>query len=451
MPEASRGASGILLRAPVGYDPRTDTRSLLTHGRVWMLMDTARRFVFLSLIACVMLTGCKSVEPDYGRALKPGEPALQKLDRSDWPDLAVAARGVDGSLGRALQRSMDWFKKPSTEQFYPIEGITHEHAKASLYAFREALQLTTVKDFMLALEQEFDVYSSVGWDKEGTVLFTGYYSPEFRASATKTDRYRFPLYKRPSDLVSDPITGEVRGRNVAGNIVAYPKRAELEQSGMLNGLELVYLPSRLDAYIIEVNGSAKLTLTDGQIMHVGFAGTNGYDYTSIGRLLVERGVMKAHEVSLPSIKQYFQDKPEQLDQYIQKNDRFVFFAPYDGTEWPAGSLGFKAEPMRTLATDKDIFPRGGVLIVDVPMARGTAAGTDIEPVTAGGASGGAHFMLDQDTGGAIRAPGRADIYFGIGQGAEARAGRQAHEGRLYYLFLKPERVDEWAARMREAM
>ena len=125
---------------------------------------------------------------------------------------------------------------------------------------------------------------------------------------------------------------------------------------------------------------------------------------------------------MPAIRRYFREHPGELDGYIQRNDRFVFFQAYDGTRWPAGSLGFKVTPGRTLATDKAVYPRGGAVLVSTTTPDGERFD---------------RLMLDQDTGGAIRAPGRADIYFGVGRDAEELAGSMAAEGRLYYLFLKP--------------
>ena len=105
---------------------------------------------------------------------------------------------------------------------------------------------------------------------------------------------------------------------------------------------------------------------------------------------------------------------------MRQNERFVFFRETDAEGWPSGSLGFQVEPKRSLATDKSIFPRGGFVFVET-LVNG-------EPV--------AQWMLDQDTGGAIRAPGRADLYLGAGNRATALAGEQAEEGQLYYFFLK---------------
>jgi len=207
---------------------------------------------------------------------------------------------------------------------------------------------------------------------------------------------------------------------------------------MLAGRELVYLSSRLDAYIIEVNGSAKLNMRDGATMYVGYAGTNGHEYTSVGGLLVEDGKLSGAKLSLPAIRQYFVQHPYELSSYIRRNDRFVFFSEYDGSRWPAGSMGFRVMPMRTLATDKAIFPRGSVVLVNTRMP---------------GAIGSRSFnqvMLDQDTGGAIRAAGRADIYIGIGREAEVLAGRQVAQGQMYYLLLKPDKVQPWYQRMNDS-
>ena len=117
------------------------------------------------------------------------------------------------------------------------------------------------------------------------------------------------------------------------------------------------------------------------------------------------------------------------------NESFVFFSGYDGANWPAGSLGVKVSPKASLATDKKIYPRGGIVLVStraVTLARGHEDFL--------------RFMMDQDTGGAIRAPGRADIFMGIGRAAETLAGGQYAEGTLYYFFLKPEHVARFSRR-----
>ena len=394
------------------------------------------------ILACLCSgAGCKSKSPEYAKPLPPGVSALRKLDPKDWPDLS-AALPMDDAFTAAAKRSLAWFAKPSSQRFYPFDGITHDQARASVYALPAlAFEATSTEAFLTKLREEFDVYTSIGWDGSGTVLFTGYYSPVFPASKVRTPEFRFPLYKRPADLVADSITGEVKGRQVGDTIVPYPTRKDIETKNLLAGSELVWLRSRLDAYIVEVQGSAQLRMTDGSTMLIGFAGSNGQTYTSMGRLLGEEGKLDKHKITLTAIRDHFKANPQELDSYIQRNDRFVFFTTYDQGDWPAGSLGVKVEPGRSLATDKSIYPRACVTLVTTQTPQGPNAAP-------GETKSFNRLMLDQDTGGAIRAPGRADIYYGIGHEAELIAGKQVAEGRLYYLLLKPERVAVWVERMK---
>ncbi len=406
------------------------------------------RVQLLVFSALLLLGGCKSREKaEYARPLPPGAPALRKVAIADWPDLRYALPLNDGFMA-ATRRSLQWFDYPSTKAFFPIEGISHEQAHASVFALPTlASQSASIDAFVEQMKDEFDLYESVGWNGKGAVLFTGYYTPIYAASRVRTPEFRFPLYQRPADLVTDPKTGEIKGRRIVDGlnerIEPYPPRIEIEGTNMLAGGELVWLRSRLDAYIIEVQGSAKLNMTDGSSMLIGYAGTNGHEYSSLRQMLIEDEKIDKHTANLPMIRRYFDEHPDELDRYVKRNDRFIFFKAYDSTDWPAGSLGFKVEPGVSLATDKRIFPRGGITMMRTKLV-------DMQTRTSVPMRRATQFMLDQDTGGAIRAPGRADIYFGIGPEAEANAGWQVSEGRLYYFFLKPERVPMWYEKMQQA-
>jgi membrane-bound lytic murein transglycosylase A len=272
---------------------------------------------------------------------------------------------------------------------------------------------------------QFDLYESVGWDGSGEVLFTGYCAMDFDASRTRSSEFSFPLYTRPADLVIDEKTGKVLGQRVGSELRPYPTRRQIEESGMLAGTELVYVRSALDAYFIQVNGSAKLWLDDGGVMYLGYSGTNGRPYTGLGATMIKRGIVDPSRVGLPFIRDYYKTNPQDVLDMIRENDRYVFFTAYESGKWPAGSLGFRVTEKRTIATDKDVFPRGGAVIVDTRIP---TFGRSFEPFT--------QLMFDQDTGGAIKAPGRGDLYMGEGAAAGLIAGRQYQEGRLYYLFLK---------------
>ena len=383
----------------------------------------------LLLLAAVALAGCRtaSAPPDYARPLPPGAKALRPVPEA-WrgPIFATVADQLDDAdFVTALGRSYDWFRIASAKTHFPVEGVTYDRARATIDALWELAQNPDAATRESELHRRFNAYESVGYNGEGILLYTGYFSPQFTASRTRQGPFQFPLYQRPDDLRSDPATGQILGREHprTGAIGPYPARAEIEGGALLAGQELVWLPSRLDAFTIEVNGSAKLNLTDGSEMLVGYAGTNGREYTSIGRRLVADGVLDKNTVSMPTIRKHFRERPDRLDHYIRQNDRFVFFREYAGSDWPAGSLGFRVQDGRSLATDKKIFPRGGVVLASTELADGSTF---------------RRLMLDQDTGGAIRAPGRADLYFGIGDAAERKAGSQAAEGRLFYVFLLPE-------------
>ena len=369
-------------------------------------------------------------ESDYAKPLPPGASALRKIeDPARWPDMEAAFRDRDASLIRALDRSVPWFLAPSTKQWFPVEGITHARAEASVKAARRLLaESRDPARFAREFQNRFDAYESVGWDGRGTVFFTGYFAPVFPASRARTERFSFPIYRRPDDLVTDPDSGAPRGRRAAdGSVGPYPTRAEIEAGGMLSGKELAWLEDSLSAYLVHVNGSARLELDDGSVMHVGYAGKTDRPYASLGRAMVAQGLLRSEELNLAAIRRIYRRDPGTVERLMLRNESFVFFREADGSNWPAGSLGFPVTAERSLATDKRIFPRGGLVLVDTATIRRGEAQTRY-----------LRFMLDQDTGGAIRAPGRADIFMGTGKDAESLAGAQRAEGRLVYFFLKPE-------------
>ena len=404
---------------------------------------------YASWIVLIGLIGCSSEQlvqtptpaptPNYARPLPEGRSALRLVtDPARLPNLAEACRGADDLLIEAIDQSLTWLAAPSSRKFFPFEGVTHRRARASLVAMRDLVAAGLPPDHCRAeLLRQFDIYESVGYDGSGTVLYTGYYAPVFAARRTPTGDFRFPLYKRPADLATDPVTGEPQGRRLDdGSIVPYATRREIEELGMLAGSELVWLDDPLSVYIAHVNGSAKLRIaapgTDPEVMHVGYAGKTDWPYKGLGQSMVEAGLLGPDELSLASVKRAYRRDPQRVIDLIHDNESYVFFAEYDGAKWPAGSLGVRVTPKRTLATDKKVYPRGGLVLVNTRAA--SFAGPRREFL---------QFMLDQDTGGAIQAPGRADIFMGIGPGAEILAGGQYAEGRLHYLFLKRQYVRDY--------
>lgn len=401
----------------------------------------------LSIVALVtlLLAGCKqkptptAVEDKrYDQPLGPGEMALRRLLPTDpQPDLASAFNNKDAFISMSADQSLKWFRTPSSQRYFPFHDFTHEQAAGSVLAMKELLETSaTAEEFEAAMKDKFEFWFSKGYNGEGIVLFTGYYSPEFNASPERTDRFTFPLYKRPADLATDSMTGEPLGRRAPdGSTSPYPTRLEIEESGMLAGSELVWMEDALDAYVVHVNGSAKLRMPDGRIQFVGYSGKTDREYIGLGESMVKEGHIPAAKLSLPAIRDFYEKDPQTVIDLINRNESYVFFTLYDGSNWPAGSLGVKVTEQSTLATDKKVYPRGGPLMVATRTVTMSSGSRDFD-----------RFMFDQDTGGAIRAAGRADIYMGIGPAAEILAGGQYAEGYLYYFFLKPEYISEYAPR-----
>jgi membrane-bound lytic murein transglycosylase A len=277
-----------------------------------------------------------------------------------------------------------------------------------------------------AIRSKFDVYMSVGCDGDGTVLFTGYYTPIFDGSMKRTERFQYPLYKTPEDLVKGP-NGETLGMRGTGDVMTqYPPRAIIESSKMLDGTELIWMSDPFEVYIAHVQGSAKIRLPNNKLITVGYAANNGHEYHGISKELVNDGKLRTDQISLSAMIDFFKSNPNLINTYVWRNPRFVFFKIQEGE--PRGSLNEQVIPLRTIATDKSIFPRGCLTFISTRLPQ-EAAGTVSNKFYSG-------FALDQDTGGAIRAPGRCDVYMGIGDRAGKLAGQTYQEGKLYYLFLK---------------
>jgi membrane-bound lytic murein transglycosylase A len=388
--------------------------------------------LYLLLSMATVIIGCraplkKAVAPPYDKPLLPGQSALRKITNpSEIPDFTLSCFDVEG-LKPAIERSLNYLSKPSSKGFFPVSDISHQMAVDSLKEFSSLLN-SGLKgaDLNATISDRFDVYMSVGCDDNGTVLFTGYYTPILEGSFEESRRFKYPLYKQPDNLVKEP-NGEILGRRMAdGSITPYPPRAVIEDAMLLRGKELVWLSDPFEAYIAHIQGSAKIRLPDGKVVTVGYVAHNGHEYRSMSQALVNDGKIPSSQLSLATIIDYFKRYPEQVSYYTRLNPRFIFFGKQEGD--PRGSLNEPVTLMRTIATDKSIFPRGCLAFISTTLPRNEGGNVVLRPYSG--------FMLDQDTGGAIRAPGRCDVYIGVGDMAGELAGQTYQEGKLYYLFLK---------------
>ena len=371
-------------------------------------------------IAVLTLIGLCLVSPEIsiaGAPLRQVEPSCLtklELDEQLWNrDRQSFLEAIAYSL-----RYLDTPKAAAAYQDYPVAGVTRDRVRRSLIRFRELLaHSSTLAQFQGAVAQEFVCYQATGHDQQGTVAFTGYFEPVYPASRTRTAEYRYPLYRQPADFErwAKP----------------HPTRLQLEGDGLespLAGNELVWLRDRLEAYLVGVQGSARLKLTDGSTMTVGYGGSTDYPYTSLGKELVNEGVFTLEELTLPLLIEYFQAHPEKLNHYISRNNRFIFFRETQGAP-PTGSLGVPVTGDRSIATDKSLMPPGALALIRTRIPTGSEVDSASTPVVS-------RYVLDQDTGSAIKGSGRVDVFLGTGKIAGDRAGLLNDTGELYYLLLK---------------
>ena len=320
------------------------------------------------------------------------------------------------NLLQAIANSIQYIQTPSADKRYPVAGISRDLMERSLVRFHRLVQVSrTAKDLQQAVNREFDLYQSVGRDGNGTMQFTGYYEAVYKASRTRTGEFQYPLYRLPPDFD--------RWRS------PHPTRAMLESSQQMSGLEIAWLSDRFQAFLVHVQGSARFELPDGNLLTVGYAGKTDQPYRSVGAEIVRDGKMRLEDVTLQTLIEYFKNNPQDLVTYLNRNPSFVFFRETNGK--PAtGSLGWSVTAERSIATDKKIFPAGGIAIIrtEIPFENPITGKLELRPIQ--------RFVVDQDTGGAIRGAGRVDIFMGTGDRAKQRAGLIKGDGELYYLVLK---------------
>ncbi|MCC3513905.1 MAG: MltA domain-containing protein, partial [Microcoleus sp. PH2017_17_BER_D_A] len=371
----------------------------------------------LLAIACCVLAIAFSVPAIAIPALQ--QISVSQLQPSELESIAFDAQiwGENGKPGdkQLLLKSIDYSlgylnsqAAASAYSRYRVSGITRDRVRRSLDRFRElVVSSTTPTQLQESVKREFVFYKSIGKDNKGTVAFTGYFEPTYQASRTPNSEYRYPLYKAPPNL------GSWRK--------PHPTRLELEgadalqgSKGLLRGLELVWLRDRFQAFLVHVQGSAKLQLTDGGVMTVGFAGKTSQSYTGVGRELVKDGKFTLEQLTLPKLNEYFSKFPADMDKYLPKNQSFVFFQDTKGA--PAtGSIGVPVTAERSIATDKVLMPPGALALISTKLPYPNAAGK-LEQNAVN------RFVLDQDTGGAIKGAGRVDVFMGTGNLAGDRAG-----------------------------
>ena len=300
---------------------------------------------------------------------------------------------------------------------------------------------TTAANIAAYLRDHFDPCLISPRDGDHRAFFTAYYRPEVRASRIRSFTFREPLFARPDDLVTLEPGQEnavLRGfssarRQSDGTLIPYATRAEIDAGALgERARPLAYVADAIEAFMIHVQGSARLVLDDGQALDLTYAGRNGQPYTSIGKILIERGDIKLEDMTLERLKAWVrangQEPGERGRALLHTNQSFIFFssAPADAAApGPIGAAGLPLTPFRSIAIDRSVWPYGLPFWIDVDAPWSSAHDTSFK-----------RLVIGQDTGTAIVGPARADLFFGDGPQAGHLAGSVRHHGRMFVLQPK---------------
>lgn len=345
------------------------------------------------------------------------------------------------SLLVAIERNYDYLERlPASRVIsYGDQKYLVEDVKKSFRFFTSILKESkSGSELSFKVRRDFDIYRSVGYGRKKKVLFTGYYEPIIRGSRERTEKYQYPIYGKPDDLFAinlGDFRRSLKGKKIIarienGAVVPYHDRKSIDRFGTLSGreLEIAWLSDPLDVFFLHIQGSGIIELTDGSQLNVNYAAANGREYRSIGRLMIKEGKVPKELMSMQSIREYLKFHPEEEEKILFYNESYVFFRVVE--EGPIGSTGVPLTAKRSIASDTNIFPKGGLAFIqtEVPVTNREGEVTKWKKIS--------RFVVDQDTGGAIKGSGRIDIFFGTGDEAAGLAGNMNRRGALFYIIKK---------------
>ncbi len=403
---------------------------------------SAGRFKWLAAFAILALGACANSIPTPVAVPKipttqPAEPQEKALapQAQTAADAAITVLGTPAdvisgwredqavSLAGALRRSCKHLtSKPDTS------GLTHPEDWQPLCA-----ALVPGVDLSALLSNQLVAVKI----NDGTGLNTGYFEPQLKGSLSPDEHFNVPLYKRPPELVDvelgafrqalkgQKMAGQISTSNKPTSLVPYYDRAAIDDGALKGrGLELLWIDDPWEAFFLHVQGSGQITLPDGRAVRVGYDGQNGHPYTSIGRLMLDRGLLVKGQASMAGMLDWAHAHPDDAKAVFRENKSYIFFRVVNG-DGPLGSLGVALTPERSLAVDPLFVPLGAPvwLATRTPDAAG-GQGTNAM----------AGLFVAQDVGGAIKGPNRIDVFWGAGLKARSMAGGMASQGALILLL-----------------
>ncbi len=392
---------------------------------------------FLWFLCLFFLAGCPSKPAEHPGKKKVERPVFEHVTPANLPDLTDDES--PDSLRSAVLASLGWYGRVPPDKTFAFGSGTVSCAvlRESLAHFLDLLDSGRLDRQSLAAD--FDVFRVRPPGAEARMLVTGYYEPVLEGSLTEDAEFKYPLYGLPDDLLIidlerfDPerFQGQrLIGRLEKNRVVPYYTRSEIDGGKEIDrgAQKLLWLKDLVECFFLHIQGSGVVRLPDGRTLRVGYAGANGRPYTSIGKKLIEMGAVPREQMSLQAIRDYLRAHPQDRDRLMWENESYEFFRFVD--KGPVGSLGRVITGGRSVASDPKFHPRGALAFLVSEKPRFDASGNVVEWTRLG------RWVLNQDTGGAIKGPGRIDLFCGTGEAAEAVAGPMKQPGEMYYFIRK---------------
>lgn len=340
-------------------------------------------------------------------------------------------------LPEAVEASLGYYKRLRKTYKFNYAGTvyTAQEMIDSMNLFLKILENYEGDERLIQIQKNFQFYESK--NEDGRAFFTGYYEPVLEGSLERTKDYPTPLYAMPTDIISADLGAfhdDLKGKRLTGKLkgkrlVPFDSRAQIAYRHTLKGRaeELLYLKNHIELFFLQIQGSGLVLLPDGTLQRVNYAGQNGHSYRAIGALLTDH--IPLEEMSLQSIKAYLYSHPKEVRQILNHNPSYTFFRLVENG--PLGNIEVPLTAGRSIAMDRKLLPRGGLAFIDtIYPPLNEAEQEEPNPLK--------RFMVVQDTGGAIRGQGRADIFWGHGKEAELVAGHMKQHGRIMILVAKKE-------------
>lgn len=369
-----------------------------------------------SLLVGAMLFSCAVAPAPPVEPPPPPPVEVETLQPVGWDE-------VDGWPGTDLLASFEAFVAS-------CRVLKHKEDWAGACAAAVDLEARSGTTLLQYYEQWFVPNKVHNDDGTDTGTITGYYVPDLDGSRVRTERFAYPLYAIPEDLVVVDLrevypelgSYRLRGRVEGRRVVPYYSRAELDRGvDALAGNEIFWVDDPVELFFLHIQGSGRIRLENGKKVMVNYADQNGHPYRSIGRLLIDRGAMTRDQMSMQNIRKWARNNPDQVWPLLGENPSYIFFRELEPKfQSPPGSLGIPLTPEISLAVDPRTIPLGA------PVFLSTTWPYNPRPLN--------KLMVAQDTGGAIKGKVRGDFFWGMGDEAGALAGRMKQDGRFWVLL-----------------